>query len=363
MAVRYATPEADPVAAAALAAHAATDASDAELAAETARATAAEATKQDALAGTVDTVTSRVLLTPTSPGQNAVVVKAPDSTWGDSNQPYGTGQAFMLLREDYAEAPNGGLNQEPDKNVLMRVNGGDGSVGTAGNLHVATGLRQRTGYGTGPDTGGGCIHVQPYVDVPIISLAPVVPLTKPYLRCYNSSGVIVAALNSAGQLQLNTQGSTGGLLIGGEVSLYRSASNLVSLTGSLTVDGPSLALAPSTPTDVTAQFLSGSAAKFSVLQVGRVSGEGQMYVAPSANFIFTGEAAGDISLRAIAGKLHIGVASGAAEIRVGDNLLGFHGTAPIAKATVSGSRGANAALASLLTALANKGLITDSSTA
>ena len=37
--------------------------------------------------------------------------------------------------------------------------------------------------------------------------------------------------------------------------------------------------------------------------------------------------------------------------------------APIAKPTVTGSRGANAALASLLTALANLGLITDSTSA
>ncbi len=41
--------------------------------------------------------------------------------------------------------------------------------------------------------------------------------------------------------------------------------------------------------------------------------------------------------------------------------LGFFATAPIAKPTVSGSRGSNAALASLITALANLGLITDGS--
>jgi hypothetical protein len=43
--------------------------------------------------------------------------------------------------------------------------------------------------------------------------------------------------------------------------------------------------------------------------------------------------------------------------------LGFYSTAPIAKPTVTGSRGGNAALASLLTALANLGLVTDSTTA
>lgn len=42
--------------------------------------------------------------------------------------------------------------------------------------------------------------------------------------------------------------------------------------------------------------------------------------------------------------------------------LGFFGAAVIGKPTVTGSRGANAALASLLTALSNLGLVTDSST-
>ena len=41
--------------------------------------------------------------------------------------------------------------------------------------------------------------------------------------------------------------------------------------------------------------------------------------------------------------------------------IGFFGTSKTTKKTVTGSRGSNAALASLLTALANYGLITDSS--
>ena len=43
--------------------------------------------------------------------------------------------------------------------------------------------------------------------------------------------------------------------------------------------------------------------------------------------------------------------------------VGFYGTTPAAKPTVTGSRGANAALASLITALAGLGLVTDSSSA
>lgn len=43
--------------------------------------------------------------------------------------------------------------------------------------------------------------------------------------------------------------------------------------------------------------------------------------------------------------------------------VGFNGTAAVAKPTITGSRGGNAALASLLTALAATGILTDSSTA
>lgn len=43
--------------------------------------------------------------------------------------------------------------------------------------------------------------------------------------------------------------------------------------------------------------------------------------------------------------------------------VGFNNTAPIAKPTVSGAKGSNAALASLMTALANYGLVIDSTTA
>jgi len=43
--------------------------------------------------------------------------------------------------------------------------------------------------------------------------------------------------------------------------------------------------------------------------------------------------------------------------------LGFFGVAPATRPDVTGSRGGNAALASLLTALATLGLITDSSSA
>ena len=56
-----------------------------------------------------------------------------------------------------------------------------------------------------------------------------------------------------------------------------------------------------------------------------------------------------------------GGTAGTAQVQVNDTGLAFFATNPIAKPTVTGSRGGNAALQSLLTALANLGLITDSS--
>lgn len=66
-----------------------------------------------------------------------------------------------------------------------------------------------------------------------------------------------------------------------------------------------------------------------------------------------------------ADEMQIGWNSRAA-IHLQDNgsasLIGFHQATPIAKPTISGSRGGNVALANLLTALANYGLIIDSTT-
>jgi len=45
------------------------------------------------------------------------------------------------------------------------------------------------------------------------------------------------------------------------------------------------------------------------------------------------------------------------------NQVGFYGASPASKPTITGSRGGNAALASLITALATLGLITDNTTA
>ena len=77
----------------------------------------------------------------------------------------------------------------------------------------------------------------------------------------------------------------------------------------------------------------------------------------------------NIALRAEVGALILGDSGNASAITISGGHtkiagnIGFNDTTPIAKQTVTGSRGGNAALASLLTALASHGLITNSSTA
>lgn len=63
------------------------------------------------------------------------------------------------------------------------------------------------------------------------------------------------------------------------------------------------------------------------------------------------------------GEAQLRAASGTPRVRVDDTGCAFFNTAPIAKPTVTGSRGGNAALASLLTQLAALGLITDGTSA
>ena len=74
-----------------------------------------------------------------------------------------------------------------------------------------------------------------------------------------------------------------------------------------------------------------------------------MRISPNGNLLIGGSTDGAI-------KLDV---SGSSRFQT----VGFNNTTPIAKPTVTGAKGSNAALASLLTALAAYGLVTDSSSA
>lgn len=107
---------------------------------------------------------------------------------------------------------------------------------------------------------------------------------------------------------------------------------------------------------------SGTNNHYVVLRNG--SGIHSMFVSGGSNNFITGSAAGDAGWKITTGAAAFIVGGSAATLRVTqDNKLGFYAHAVAAQQTVTGSRGGNAALASLLTALAGNGLIVDGSSA
>lgn len=101
------------------------------------------------------------------------------------------------------------------------------------------------------------------------------------------------------------------------------------------------------------------------IRLANNSGATQWITAAGADSQLTGTVAGDTCMKiGTAGKsFHIGGTASVLEVTQGDALGFFNDATPATKQTVSGSRGSNAALASLLTALAAYGLVTDSSSA
>lgn len=92
---------------------------------------------------TVDSVAGTFTVSPSGNDTSAIIVKSPNSSWGVSGETapagdplYATGQFLQFEKE--------GVGTTSD-NVLFRVDR-TGGVGTGGGVHIATGLRQRTGY-------------------------------------------------------------------------------------------------------------------------------------------------------------------------------------------------------------------------
>jgi hypothetical protein len=68
-----------------------------------------------------------------------------------------------------------------------------------------------------------------------------------------------------------------------------------------------------------------------------------------------------IDYKVATGGAHVFSVNASTRLNMNGTGIGFFGAAPVAKPTVSGSRGGNAALQSLLVALSQLGLVTDSS--
>jgi hypothetical protein len=101
------------------------------------------------------------------------------------------------------------------------------------------------------------------------------------------------------------------------------------------------------------------------IRLANNSGACQWITAAGADSQLTGSVAGDTMMKigTASKSFHIGGTASVIEVTQGDALGFFNDATPATKQTVTGSRGANAALASLLTALAAYGLVTDSSSA
>ncbi len=103
------------------------------------------------------------------------------------------------------------------------------------------------------------------------------------------------------------------------------------------------------------------------VQLGNSSGRIVLFVADIGNRFMAGSVAGDVGVRvnAAGGSFLVGGDNTGAPVRVlqvtYDGKFGAFAHAPAAQQTVTGSRGGNAALASLLTALAAYGWVVDSS--
>lgn len=133
--------------------------------------------------------------------------------------------------------------------------------------------------------------------------------------------------------------------------------------GSGSVTGQIKASANSASLD-TIMALSGGAGFYAGLVTGRTAAECRLMVAAATGQWTAGALAGDMVLRVDSTSRKLFLAVGGSEvITVGNQTLSFFAGTPQVKQTVTGSRGGNAALGALLTALAAYGLVTDSSSA
>ncbi|MGH3029284.1 MAG: hypothetical protein ACRDNE_00680 [Gaiellaceae bacterium] len=335
---------------------------------------------------TVDTVAADVLSSPAGTTENAFVVKAPAATWGDGT-PYGTAQAFMLLREDYDDTEG-----EPDENVLFRVSGRDGGLGTAGGIHVAYGLRQHTGWAP---SGTGAVWIENRADAHNLVLSE-----------HSAQTLASLVINRAGSGEANnrveiTGGANGGAILAnrgirvGSPSATTAAQLYVGVQGALwgifagianagevlpTTVNANVVLAGPDPGNLrignTGRAALSIGAGFTVFESndlatvaaagwrrgGSGGAESVAVVEGVAGGWTAGTAVGDFVLRhlATARRMWIGLGAAANEIQIDDGEIAFLGAAPVARQSV-GAAATDAATTQTLannlrTALVNLGL-------
>lgn len=222
--------------------------------------------------------------------------------------------------------------------------------------------------------------------------------TGPYLQAYDGTNTLKFEVTNAGALTLGSSLTTTSVTTSGAVSVGTtlSVTGASTLTGNVTVGGTlgvtGAATLSSTLAVTGAATLTGGISGSTTLTGDlTIQGTGKAYrlrrggsaldldatgvdllISNFSGTNFDGTQRSYFRLSAdaqnvqVAGKVEFVDALYGATRHVLDgaaNTLGFHGATPVAKQTVSGSRGANAALADLLTKLATLGLITDGTSA
>lgn len=309
--------------------------------------------------GIVDLVDSAHLVTPANDAENGVVVKVPSNTYGKGS--YGTGQPIMVLREDYTGDPKGGSTAEPDRNVVFRVDR-YGGVGCAGGLHVALGLRN-------PDQSPAptqSIWVSPSISAHgiIVDTVPV-PVgsfeTYPIWVRANGGNDVRFIVGTRGEVATYSADNTWppGYILGrgsgnieGRLLVTHAQGQYV--LGAVAGD---LILRSEVATRRVHVGFSDHAMRFQNLGGAIAIGHSQR-----TDYALAQTPGGATYLTSGAGMgITLGSQGSAGRISAKDEMLGFHGTAPVAKQTITGA-GSGAALADLLTKLASTGLITNSTT-
>lgn len=341
----------------------------------------------------VDAVTAEVISEPAGTTENGFVVKAPSSAWGDGTA-YGTAQGFMLLRDDNPSENLFGTNDfEPDRNVLFRVNGRDGGIGTTGGLHVAIGLRQHAGY-VAPVSGA--VWIQNYVDAPCLVLTQTAsPATKAFVLSASGESTNRVEIASGGGLLANrsmivssgpdNSGATAvrlnrtvGAAAEGFLAVPAAGVHYVDTDqpGDLVVakwGAGSLRLGGGGSTTDAAMVIgagsvvieSNDASTEAIMgfrRGGTGSSETLFVLEGTAGEWSTGSAVGDMVIRHLSTtkRLWLGVGTAASEIQIDDGEIAFLGAAPAARQSV-GAAATDAATTQTLannlrTALINFGL-------
>jgi hypothetical protein len=161
----------------------------------------------------------------------------------------------------------------------------------------------------------------------------------------NTEGIVAVGLGNQAGIGIEETGPSAASVVitAGNPSLISPHANSIIIAGG---GGVSISIDPG-PTG--GAVLSGAGAGQAGVNIGDTSGSPASTAGVSIDAVASVKIGAGLSTQVEIGNVHTSV--------------GFLGAAPTARPTVTGSRGGNVALASLLTALASLGLITDNSTA